>query len=342
MTDPMTALLAGAAIMLLIALLCWPRSGALARWQRLRSSGRRVLMEDALKHLYDCEYRNLICTQQSIAGTLSISGDEAAGLLARLEELGLLRSHGDVLIPTEEGRSYALRIIRVHRLWERYLADETGMSETDWHRHAERREHEITPAQADMLSVRMGNPRFDPHGDPIPTSTGELPHPKGQPLTVLSPGDVAEIVHVEDEPAMIYEQIVALGLNPGMRLRLLSATKERIRFDVEGVECVLAPVAAGNITVQAVTREERVAGPHDSLDGLRAGEEGVVVGLSRSCRGLQRRRLMDLGLVPGTLVRNEMSSAGGDPTAYLIRGATIALRRRQARMIHIKRAREMQ
>ena len=54
---------------------------------------------------------------------------------------------------------------------------------------------------------------------------------------------------------------------------------------------------------------------------------------SPACRGVQRRRLFDLGLIPGTVVRAEFTGPGGDPTAYDIRGATIALRRQQAEQI---------
>jgi Fe2+ transport system protein FeoA len=46
---------------------------------------------------------------------------------------------------------------------------------------------------------------------------------------------------------------------------------------------------------------------------------------------------MDLGIVPGTLIESEMRSAAGDPTAYRVRGASIALRRKQAGQIHIRR-----
>jgi len=49
---------------------------------------------------------------------------------------------------------------------------------------------------------------------------------------------------------------------------------------------------------------------------------------------------MDLGVIPGTIITAKMRSAGGDPTAYDIRGATIGLRNQQAEMIHIRRIEE--
>jgi DtxR family Mn-dependent transcriptional regulator len=60
-----------------------------------------------------------------------------------------------------------------------------------------------------------------------------------------------------------------------------------------------------------------------------------VVRLSAACQGLQRRRLLDLGVVPGTRVTAEFASPGGDPIAYRIRGALIALRRVQAELIQV-------
>ena len=67
-----------------------------------------------------------------------------------------------------------------------------------------------------------------------------------------------------------------------------------------------------------------------TLDRLAVDESGAVVGISPACRGPQRRRLLDLGVVPGTEIRAVMRSAAGDPIAYDIRGALIALRREQA------------
>ena len=65
------------------------------------------------------------------------------------------------------------------------------------------------------------------------------------------------------------------------------------------------------------------------------GQQGKVVSISTACRGLQRRRLLDLGLLPGTVVAAELQSARGDTTAYRIRGALVALRQAQAEQIQI-------
>lgn len=71
------------------------------------------------------------------------------------------------------------------------------------------------------------------------------------------------------------------------------------------------------------------------LSDLRPGERGHVISIDQACQGTERRRMMDLGIVPGTLIAVEMTSPGGDPTAYRVRGALIALRQEQARCIRI-------
>jgi DtxR family Mn-dependent transcriptional regulator len=75
-----------------------------------------------------------------------------------------------------------------------------------------------------------------------------------------------------------------------------------------------------------------------TLDQLAVNESAAVVGISPACRGPQRRRLLDLGVVPGTEIRAVMRSAAGDPIAYDIRGALIALRHEQAEWIRVRRA----
>lgn len=72
-----------------------------------------------------------------------------------------------------------------------------------------------------------------------------------------------------------------------------------------------------------------------TLDQLERGDQAVVVGVDGE--GPSHRRLLDLGLIPGTTVAVELRSPLGDPTAYRVRGATIALRRGQARVVRVRR-----
>ena len=120
-----------------------------------------------------------------------------------------------------------------------------------------------------------------------------------------------------------------------MQLERIDPTS--LQLGLDGRAVTLDLIAARNLTVEVV-EAERIEPGLERLDALRVGEEGVVVRLGWALQGNQRRRLSDLGLVPGTVVRAELSSMSGDPMAYRIRGALIALRRPQARGIYIRRA----
>ncbi len=334
--NPQTALLIFGMGMLLVMFLFYPEKGIYYRWKKAILSTERVLIEDALKHLYDCEYRKVNCTLQSIAGNLEISSDKAAKLVQRLESLRLITSENSNLFLTPDGRSYALRVIRVHRLWEKFLADETSVPEIDWHTQAELKEHKLTPAQANALAAKIGNPVIDPHGDPIPTSEGNLPEHVGVLLTTLKTNDVAIITHIEDEPKTIYSQIIALGLHPGMQIRVIENSQTRIVFDAEGDEKILAPSFAANITVELIRDEEEIQKEFNTLSNLKPGEKAEVIRISNALRGQQRRRLMDLGVVPGTIISAEMVNPSGDLIAYRIKDAVIALRKNQTDHIFVK------
>ena len=334
--SPGSALLAfGLAVALLVWLL-WPRTGPVAHFARMLRLTDRVLTEDALKHLYDCETRGTPATLESLAGALETSRARVLRITGRLEALGLAATGGPGFTLSDEGRRHALRLLRTHRLVERYLADRTGMPPGEWHHEAERWEHRLDEAQTERLARRIGQPVFDPHGDPIPSARGMMPESQGVPLNDVAAGTSVTVVHLEDEPREVFERLLDIGLAPGAALRVLDITPGRIRFTLDGRESSLAPALARNVTVGPRQAEAEPELPAMTLAEVGVGDAAVVVGISSACQGPQRRRLLDLGVVPGTVVRGIMASAAGDPIAYDIRGALIGLRRQQAAWIRVR------
>jgi DtxR family Mn-dependent transcriptional regulator len=256
-------------------------------------------------------------------------------LVTRLEAQGLVTQEGQQIRLTAQGRDYALRIIRRHRLWEQFLADRTGVQEAEWHHEADRKEHTMTAHEEAELAAQLDNPAFDPHGDPIPTTDGTVPSRQGVPLSALLAGATARIVHVEDEPEAVYRQLVAAQLSPGTTVHVLERTPDRLRIEAEVLELTLTPVAAANLLVEPMGVVQAAGLSERRLSSLAIGEQATVVDLAAACRGVERRRLLDLGIVPGTVIRAELRSASGEPVAYRIRGAVIALRREQADLIHV-------
>jgi len=344
MPDPLLSLIIAAAIGGALALLFWPESGLFWRWQRARQMTERVLIEDALKYLYEAQIEGRRASRAALAATLHIPEGQVAALLTKMAERKLLELETDSLHLTAEGASDALHIMRAHRLWERYLAEETGYSADEWHRRAHQQEHLLSPANLQELASRLNNPLYDPHGDPIPTPDGQVGASQQRPLSELAAGEVGRIVHLEDEPVAVYAQLVAEGLAPGMEVRVLEATPQRIRFWADGDEHVLAPLLAANVSVLPTAVAETTpapASPTERLTALKPGEQAVVVGIAPTCRSVERRRFLDLGILPGTRIEATLVSPSGNPVAYRIRGALIALRHDQANHILITRPEEV-
>jgi DtxR family Mn-dependent transcriptional regulator len=318
------------------ALLAWPRHGLGARWRRNRAAAERIRREDALKHLLKCEANGLAATSLSLGGALGLREAEAAALLRDLENRGLVSFAGGRLALQPDGRGIALHVVRAHRLWERHLAEETGVAEARWHRLAERQEHRLTPAEADVLAARLGHPLSDPHGDAIPAPGGGLSADAGQPVNAIATGQPFMLVHIEDEPEDVYAALLQRGLRPGMRGYVMGRSPAALRLWIEGQEVELRPSMAQQLSareLQAVSRAD-LRGERTLAD-LPPGARGGVIGLSASCRGAERRRLLDLGFVPGSVVEARFASPAGDPTAYEVRGALVALRRDQACHVRI-------
>jgi DtxR family Mn-dependent transcriptional regulator len=335
MPDPLLTLLIAVLLSGVIAIVAWPNKGVWARYQRNRSLTDRVRSEDALKHIHQSDLDRRRPTVASLAGALQISMDASAELLTQLQTDGMVELHGGDIALTPTGRDTALHIVRAHRLWERHLADETGYDAAEWHARAESAEHNLTPEEIDQLAARLGNPTHDPHGDPIPGARGTFIAHDSVPLTALAVDTPGRIVHIEDEPDVIYAQLVAEGLHPGQPVRVVEATPQRVRFWANGDEHLLAPMLAANISVVPLAAPEETVHADGTLADLKLGESAEVVGIKRNCRGSERRRFLDLGIVPGTVISAELRSPGGEPTAYNIRGALIALRQEQANRINV-------
>lgn len=301
------------------------------------ASNEKTVMEDILKQLYRLESYGNETDIAALTNSLKIKDRLIIDAIHKMSVNELIRMEGDVLQLTKEGRQYALRIIRVHRLWEKYLAEKTGFDKSEWHDRAEEMEHILSFEETEVLADELGNPMYDPHGDPIPNRSGMLKEIEGTPLSSLSVNSFGRIVHIEDEPDIIYRQILAENIHIGSLIRIEEKSNERIVFYAEGEEFILAPIVAANITIaelkKDITEEETTV----RLSSLREGEVGKIVGMSKECMGENRRRLLDLGFVRGTEIKIDLNSPMRNPTAYAVKGTSIALRNDQASKILINK-----
>jgi len=336
---PLILIVLGILPAIFLVSLFWPGGGLIRRW-RCRRRSLKVLVEDALKVTLTAEMDGQRLRTDNILEALGCRENKFTEVLDFLKHNQLAVLEGGELQLTEAGREYATFMVRAHRLYEHYLAEKTGYAEQEWHEQAEWYEHRLTEADVRSMAAELHFPPRDPHGDPIPAPRGAISDvPAGTGWKVLqdiAPGTLVVLEHIEDQPAEIYRTLLDEGFYPGMVFRLLVCSEDEVVLEAAGLRKHLPRTHAAQLSVSPAPDSAIIAEVGGTpLSSLKPGEEGVVLRLMPQIRGVERRRLMDFGLLPGTAVHVEMRSPAGDPTAYRIRGSLLALRENQTRYIQV-------
>lgn len=176
--------------------------------------------EDYLKQLYLLGQGGTVGTQ-ALAEALNVTPASTTGMLRKLTDLGLVDHaayRGARLTPA--GEKVALEVLRHHRLLELYLHRALGYPLDEVHDEAERLEHVISEAFEARIAAWLGDPTFDPHGDPIPGLNGELPALDERPLGSLGVGEQAQVTRVPEQPEVL-RALMEAGLTPGAEVRVV-------------------------------------------------------------------------------------------------------------------------
>jgi DtxR family transcriptional regulator, Mn-dependent transcriptional regulator len=196
-------------------------------------------VEDYLKAIYGlCEAGDAASTS-AIAGALDVQPASVTGMVKRLAEAGLLEHlpYRGVRL-TKSGTREALRVLRRHRILETYLCERLGYAWEDVHGEAERLEHAASDELIERMAAALEFPRHDPHGAPIPTSTGDIESTDPATLADARPGDRVRIRAVRDEVSADLRSMAAEGLVPGARVLVAEAQDTEgaveISLDEEG------------------------------------------------------------------------------------------------------------
>lgn len=325
------------AVLLLLLLIFFPRRGMLARFKEYRQARQREQLEDILKYLFGGQQSGHTLSAAELAASLQQPVARTVDLLKRMETQQLIENQEGNYRLTHSGEKSALHVVRAHRLWERYLADEALMPLENVHSMAHRREHGMTVAQVNALDAALGHPLQDPHGDPIPNASGNFrPHDQGSPLPQWQEGKIVKIVHLEDEPPLAFAQILAAGLQVGQVMRVMESNATRLVLTDGQDEFTLAPQVAANVFVSERSETAIVDEDVIPLGELADNQKAEIVRLDDQCMGFTRRRFLDLGFTPGTEIFPELQNSFGDPRAYRLRGTLIALRKEQAAQILVR------
>src|SRR5258708_1060295 len=155
-------------------------------------------IEDYVKAIYKAESLGEV-SSQDIAKRVGVSAPAVSKMLRKLKDLRFVRLHPQTGIHlTPFGKRTALQTIRRHRLLELYLVRELGYRWDEVHDEAERLEHHISPIFEERIAERLGQPEFDPHGDPIPTRGGNIREVSDQCLADFSSPSSLIITRVLD------------------------------------------------------------------------------------------------------------------------------------------------
>lgn len=131
-------------------------------------------------------------------------------------------------ILTESGTKTALDVIRKHRLWEYFLVNKLGFAWDKVHAVAEDLEHISNKELISRLDDYLGNPPFDPHGDPIPDNKGKIKFIKQASLAEIPVKQTAAVSSVKNQSSEMLDMLKHYNISIGTKIKI------QRRFDFDG------------------------------------------------------------------------------------------------------------
>ena len=172
------------------------------------------VVEDYVKVIFaHTEWQPEPITPSVLAGRLGLAASTVTEMVKKLARAGLVTHvpYGAVTL-TPEGRAQAVRMVRRHRLIETWLVDTFGYSWDEVHDEAEILEHAVSDRLLDAISERLGSPRRDPHGDPIPAADGSIERLKAIVLFDAPDGFAGPVVRISDRDSSLLKYLEGQGI----------------------------------------------------------------------------------------------------------------------------------
>jgi len=186
-------------------------------------------VEDYAKAIYSLTgWGPETASTNDLAEKLGVKAGSVSAMIKKLDEAGLVERvpyHGVRL--TAEGTRVALGVLRRHRLLELFLAEVLDVPWERVHDEAEVLEHALSEDLTELISVKLGDPAFDPHGDPIPDRDLSMEETATEDLASLAPGDRGRFVRVSDSNPEMLAYLSKSGIAVGDDFELV----ERQPFD---------------------------------------------------------------------------------------------------------------
>lgn len=213
-------------------------------------------IENYLKTIYHLSAGNSnIVNNKQLADKLNVIPATVTEAVKKLHELKLViyeKSYGTRL--TAAGSKMALSIVRRHRIWETYLANELGFGWDEVHEIAEELEHIKNDKLIKKLSEKLGHPNFDPHGDPIPDEKGKIQKSNFIKLSEAKAKSSYKVMGVTDHSTTFlkYLEKHQLIIGAGISIKTIEEFDNSIILICQKKEVSISPKAAECIIVETL------------------------------------------------------------------------------------------
>ena len=201
------------------------------------------------------EWSSAPVTPSLVAEATGMKLSTVSDAVRRLADKGLVdhEPYGAIAL-TEGGHAFAIEMVRRHRLIETFLVEMLGYSWDLVHDEAEALEHAVSDFMIDRLDALLGYPARDPHGDPIPSASGEIDYPDAMPLSEAVPGSMLRIERISDADPALLQYFSEHGLKVGtvFEAREGSPFSDALEISVGMAEDGSASISLGRSATDAV------------------------------------------------------------------------------------------
>ncbi|MDO8998907.1 MAG: metal-dependent transcriptional regulator [Bacteroidota bacterium] len=187
-----------------------------------------------------------------LAAHLGVKPATATDMVKKLKSKKLINyeKYGKISL-TNDGRKNAIEVLRKHRLWETFLYKKLDFTWDEIHEVAEQLEHIQSAKLVEKLDKFLGYPEFDPHGDAIPNSKGELKVMVKKTLSEVEVGNSCKMIAVKDNSAPFLQYVVKVGLGINSKIKVVSKQSydSLIEIEVNGKKSSVSQKFAENIFI---------------------------------------------------------------------------------------------
>jgi DtxR family Mn-dependent transcriptional regulator len=209
--------------------------------------------EEYCECIFELDEDDVDVIQARIADRLSISRPAVSEMIKRLEVEGLVASERGKIRLTATGTELAERVVRRHRLAERFLTDILGLSWADAHREAGKWEHVMSDDVEQAMDRVLGGPTTCPHGNPIPGS--DYHAPDASRLVDVEVGTAFTVSRIPEEleftPGLL-DFLESSSIQPGHSGRVTAASPDgTMTVEIDGRHVGVGSFASARILVTA-------------------------------------------------------------------------------------------